>query len=344
MAADTARPKGERVLSLAITVPETTNLGTGYDHAFRLAQSAGMETPGEITFYWDEVEHRSLFGNISYRMPFLDTIKRYIHEFDMRPVVTISPIETLQSRMPRDLRSLPFDHPKVKARFGNLIRWVHSQTRDMRPWAVVIGNEFDLYLNQDRDKWREFEGLYLEAIKVIRTLPGWKKVPVALEATLPGLTRANSRMLQQLNRHSDIIGVSYYPITNDSVEPLSAIARDLDRLESLYPDKRFDFYQYGYPSSEHLGSSEERQRQFIELSFREWDERMDKIRILTFTWLYDLDIHQLVDNARRTTGAAPDKVFTEFLGTLGLLRRKAGDEKPAFAELKKQAEARGWTD
>ena len=65
---------------------------------------------------------------------------------------------------------------------------------------------------------------------------------------------------------------------------------------------------------------------------------------MTFTWLYDLDIEQMLDNARRTTGASPDRVFAEFLGTLGLLRRQPGDAKPAFRELREQARARGWID
>lgn len=333
----------ERVLSIAITLPETSDMATGYDHAFRLAQSAGMRTPGEITFYWDEVEQRSFFGNFSYEMPFLEVIKGYLDEFDMRPVITISPIETLESRVPEDLRDLPLDHPDVMARFGDLIRWVHGQTGDLDPWAVVIGNEFDHYLNHDAGNWAEFGALYREAIAVIRSLPGWEEVPIALEATLPNLIGPDRQVLQELNRHSDIIGASYYPVGDHGVDDLGVVTAALDRLEALYPGKRIDLYQYGFPSSEFLGSSDELQRRFIEYSFQEWDRR-ESLRIITFTWLYDLNVDQLIDNAVRTTGAEPDRVFTEFLGTLGLLRREAGDEKPAFAELRRQARARGWTN
>lgn len=334
----------ERVLSIAITLPETTDMASGYDHAFRLAHSVGMKTPGEITFYWDEVERRGLFGGISYEMPFLETIKGYLEAFSMRPVITISPIETLESRVPEDLRVLPLDHPDVLARFGDLIRWVHGQTGDMKPWAVVIGNEFDLYLNHEAEKWAQFDTLYREAISVIRSLPGWERVPIALEATLPNLIGPDWQVLQDLNRHSDIIGVSYYPVNDQGVEDLSVVTQALDRLEAIYPGRRIDFYQYGFPSSVYLGSSEELQRRFIEYSFEEWDRRGDRIRIITFTWLYDLNIDQLIENAVRTTGAEPDRVFTEFLGSLGLLRREAGDEKPAFAELRTQARARGWAN
>jgi len=335
-------PKEERLLSIAITLPETENMATGYDHAFRLAQAAGMKTPGEITFYWNEVEQRGFFGGISYSMPFFDIIKPHLDEFNMRPVITICPIETMESRVPEDLQGLPLDNPKVLERFAELIRWVHGQTQEMNPLAIVIGNEFDLYLNHDKDKWAQFKNFFLEALQVIRRLPGWEKIPIALEPTFANLAGPDKQVLQDLNRHTDIIGVSYYPLKGDRVDDLTALHRDLNKLEALYPEKRIDFYQFGYPSSRYLGSSEEQQRRFIEMSFKEWDRRKDKIRLLTFTWLYDLNTDQLIDNARRTTGMTPDKSFTEFLGTLGLLRRKAGDEKPAFKELKKQVRARGW--
>jgi len=343
MASDrTPIPDEGRLLSIAITLPETKNMATGYNHAFRLAQSAGMKTPGEITFYWNEVEQKSFFGSISYSMPFFETIKLHLDEFNMRPVITISPIETMESRIPKDLQGLPLDDPKVLERFAGLIRWVHSQTREMNPLAVVIGNEFDLYLNHDKDRWAQFKNFFMKALEVIRRLPGWEKVAVALEPTFANLAGPDWKILQDLNQHTDIIGVSYYPLKGDRVDDLTAIRRDLNKLESLYPKKRIDFYQYGYPSSAFLGSSEEIQRKFIELSFNEWDRRKEKIRIMTFTWLYDLNMEQLIDNSRRTTGVAPDKAFTEFLGTLGLLHHKAGDEKPAFNELKKQSKARGW--
>jgi len=338
-----AQPEtGERILSVALTLPETTDIGAGYDHAFRLAQSAGMKTPGEISFFWDEVELKNIFGKISYNMPFLELLKQFFKEFGMRPVITISPFETLNTRVPKDLRGLPLDSPKVIKRFSDFIRWVNSQTSEMDPLAIVIGNEFDLNFNHDPKKWEQFKVLYINSVKLIHSLPGWENAPVALEATFPNLIGPDKKILKEINRYSDIIGASYYPVTNNKVDEFNVISSNLDKLESIYPDKQIDLYQYGYPSSEYLGSSEEKQRQFVEFSFNEWDRRKEKIRIITFTWLYDLDMDFLVTEAVRTTGLKPDRPFTEFLGTLGFLRRKAGDEKPAFVELKKQSRKRGW--
>lgn len=332
-----------RILSIALTVPETTDLGAAYEHSFRLARSAGMKTPGEITFYWDEVEKRSLLGGISYSMPFLETLKSHLSSSGMRPVITLCPVETMESRVPSDLRDLPFDHPKLRERFAGLIRWVHGELDGLEPHAIVFGNEFDLFLNHDSERWRQFRVFHESALAVVRSLEGWQEVPVALEPTFANLTGPDWEVLREMNQRSDIIGVSYYAIKDGRAEDLSAIGRDLDLLERIYPGRRFDFYQYGYPSSDYLGSSEEKQRAFVAETFEEWDRRKPTIRLITFTWLYDLDVSQIVENARRTTGKAPDKSFTEFLGTLGLLRRTEGDAKPAFIELRKQAAKRGWT-
>lgn len=337
-----AQDKSEQILSIALTLPETTDIGSGYDHAFRLAASAGMMTPGEITFYWDEVEHKNILGKISYSMPFLDLLQKYFKEFGMRPVITICPFETLNTRIPKDLRGLPMDSPQVIERFSGLIHWVYKETKDMDPLVIVIGNEFDLALGHDSKRWAQFKNLYINSVKVIHSLPGWEKIPVALEPTFPNLVGPDKKVLKEMNAYSDIIGVSYYPVTNDKVDDFDVISRNFDILESIYPNKPIDFYQYGYPSSKYLGSSEEKQREFIEFSFDEWDKRKDKIRIITFTWLYDIDMSLLVSEAVRTTGLGPDKTFTEFLASLGMLRRKPNDEKPAFKELMKQVEKRGW--
>jgi arabinogalactan endo-1,4-beta-galactosidase len=134
----------------------------------------------------------------------------------------------------------------MQERFGGLIRWVYDETKDMQPLAVVIGNEFDVHLAQDQKKWGEFKNLYFSSYDLIHSLRGWEGVPVAIEPTFANLVGPNRQVLQDMNRKSDIIGVSYYPLKEGQVEPLLAIKRDMDMLITLYPNKRIDFYQYGY--------------------------------------------------------------------------------------------------
>jgi len=51
----------------------------------------------------------------------------------------------------------------------------------------------------------------------------------------------------------------------------------------VYPTKDVHFYQFGYPSSAAVGSSPEKQRQFVAESFRLWDRYAHRIKLLTFT-------------------------------------------------------------
>ena len=154
---------------------------------------------------------------------------------------------------------------------------------------------------------------------------------------------AHWQELQHINRHADVIGVSYYPLGDDEVDEPTVLPMDLARLFRVYPEKQVDFYQFGYPSSTRINGSLEKQRQFVQLSFDEWDRYKDKIRLITFTWLYDVQQSHVDTMAEDTLGGmTPSEAFNEFLGSLGLLGRRVGEEKPAFVELKKQASVRGW--
>ena len=109
--------------------------------------------------------------------------------------------------------------------------------------------------------------------------------------------------------------------------------------------KKFDFYQYGYPSSNKLNSSLEKQRQFVEETFKLWDKYKDKIRLITFTWLYDVQKVHLDSMTTETLGdITPTEAFSEFISSLGLHGRKIGEAKPAFNEIKKQLKLRNWQE
>jgi len=59
--------------------------------------------------------------------------------------------------------------------------------------------------------------------------------------------------------------------------------------------------------------------------------------------LYDLQATHIETVSETTLGdLAPAQAFSEFIGSLGLLGRHAGEAKPAFTELKRQLRMRGW--
>lgn len=163
---------------------------------------------------------------------------------------------------------------------------------------------------------------------------------VGTEPTFDGIMGPAKPFIQELNQHSDIIGVSYYPMgKNGNVKDPAVVHADFDALVSLYPDKPIYFYQYGYPSSTFLKSSEARQRRFIEETFKAWDRQASHILMIDFTWLHD----KSADDTQRDAlyYKIPGRQFTEFIGTLGL-RTHAGQDKQALRVLKAEAKARGW--
>ena len=110
-------------------------------------------------------------------------------------------------------------------------------------------------------------------------------------------------------------------------------------IESLYPNQPIYFYQFGYPSSDYVKSSEARQSQFIQEAFQAWDMHADHILMLDFTWLHDKSPEE-VKGFEQYYGFS-NRSFAEFLGSLGL-RTYEGTDKPAFQTLIREARLRGW--
>lgn len=343
-------PRGERLLAIAITPPQIDDpagFWPAYESALDLARVTGMDLPGVLPFGWGPTERRGLFGRVSYRDDKTTRLLDMLRARDMPIMVQIAPFSTLVSFIPEDLQTLPLDDPQVLDRLRGFVDWIHEQTRGMDVRAVNFGSEFDVFIAVnhagDPDAWARLDAMIAATRDHVRTLPGWEDVPFSIESTFDGLTGAHWQNLQRLNRHADLIGVSYYPVGDAGVRPPDSIAADLETLFRIYPGRSFDFYQYGYPSSERIGSSEELQRRFIVETFAAWDRNPGRIRLITLTWLYDVAPPVMEAMRAETLGElSPGEVFNEFILTLGLHGRRPGTAKPAFGELLEQMRKRGW--
>ena len=345
-------PKGSRLFSIAITPPEIENLSNfwnAYEEALDLAIATGIDLPGELAFTWSAIEKRGFFGKISYRDDNTTKAIEILQRKGLPVVITIAPFETANNRIPEDLKHLPYDHPQVMERWRKFIDWVYDVTNGLDVVAIVLGNEFDIHLSfqaaNGNDKWDEFERMTAQTKSYVKSLNRWKAAPFALETTYHGLTGSYRQELQRINQQADIIGVSYYPLDENSVHEPTILSKHLLDLFEIYPHKKIDFYQYGYPSSTLINGSLEKQRQFIAETFEQWDVYYDKIRLITFTWLYEVQQVHIDSMTTDTLGdISPSQAFVEFLGSLGLQGKTVGSEKPAFKELKKQLKLRGWSN
>ncbi len=348
---DEPAAKGERQISIAITTPALepgADFFAAYEDAVDLAVATGIDLPGELAIGWATAERRSLFGNIRFEDYGNERAIEIMRRKRLPVVITLMVFETAASRIPADLQALRYDDPKLLRRLHRYIDWVYSLTHDLDVRALVFGNEFDVRLAleaaRNRDRWAELERMIASVRAHVRAKARWRNTPFALEATYDGLTGAARDRLLQLNQQADVIGVSYYPLAENTVLAPAVLRDHFARLLEVYPTKDVHFYQFGYPSSTAIGGSAEKQREFVITAFRLWDHYKDRIKLITFTWLYDLQATDIDAVSEATLGdITPAQAFSEFIGSLGLLGRRVGDAKPAFTELQQQLRLRGWT-
>lgn len=320
-----------RILAIDVNMPEHSD----YVMAFKVAKSIGMQDVG-LSLDWRDLETTAL--HYDYQWP---TIANAFYPAANTSVsLTIRPIHTNRKVVPEYLMKTPMNDPEMISRFNDLLDAVLAKMPDVDISSLVIGSEIDIYLGKDAKQWKEYQEFF-EAVRghVKKRYPDLK---VGTEAKLEGLTGDSKKHLLELNKHADFIGASYYPLNADFyVKDPSVVRKDFKALVSVYPKTPIRFFQYGYPSSPRLKSSEAKQREFIRNTFKAWDEYAKQIEMIDFTWLHDLPKATLDAHAKYYGLSDPN--FLAFLQTLGL-RTYPGDgiDKEAFRALRAEAKARGW--
>lgn len=323
-------PKGDRRLGIDVNEAE----GEEYDAAFALAVELGMDEVG-LSLDWIDLEP----APGQFDGTWLEIANIYYPAWGMPLTLTLRPIHTGTLRVPDDLRDLPLDDPTMIARFEALLDFVFATMPDVTFSSLVIGSEFDAYLGNDAARWVQYTNFAQQTADYARSQrPG---LQVAFEAMYEAFTGPASQHLGALNAHAaDIIGVSYYPLEDDfAVQSPKVVAEAFATVAGAYPDKPIYFYQFGYPSSDLLGSSEAQQAAFIREAFAAWDAHADHIKMIAFTWLSEQS-SETVAGFEDYYGYS-DERFAAFLGSLGL-RYRDGTPKAALDALREEAAARGW--
>jgi len=307
--------------------------GEDYDAAFALATEIGAGEVG-ISLDWNQIET----APGEYDATLFDIMNVYYPAYDMPVSLTLRPVHTGTLQVPRDLRRTAFDDPEMIARFNALLDFAFEKMPDVEFSSIVIGSELDGYLGNNARRWEQYTSFARQTADHARSLrPG---VPVAFEAMYAGFTGPAAEHLQTLNEHADVIGLSYYPTNPDfTVRPPSTIADDLAPVLADYPGRPFFIYQYGYPSSEELGSSEELQAAFIRETFTFWDAHPAQIQMIDFTWLTEQSPQTVREFEAYYSFSSP--AFSAFLGSLGL-RHYDGTPKLALTALREEAAAHGF--
>ncbi len=326
---NTTLPKAERLLSIDITEGRDGDFNT----AFNLARGAGMEVT-ELSVYWDEIETSP--NNFNPDFDWLAIANSFYPTRSTAVSLTISVIDTTSARLPADLTGRDFDDPELIRRFKGLLDYTAARIPDLSLASISMGNEVDGYLNGE--KWEQYEDFFQAVSAHAREL--WPGVPIGVKATYDGLTGGAEEKLFSLNQTADAIFVTYYPLNrNFTVKDPEIVLTDFDTISRLYPDRSIYFLELGYPSGKKNDSSQSKQAEFIRRTFQAWDAHPEQIRLISFTWLTDID-PAAVKQHERYYGIS-NKGFASYLGSLGL-RTFNGEDKEAYHVLKEEAEKRGW--
>ena len=127
---------------------------------------------------------------------------------------------------------------------------------------------------------------------------------------------------------------TYYPLKDDfSAKEPGVVSQEIASLVSAYTDKPVYLLEAGYPSSASLGSSEEKQAQFVREMFKAWDIHRARLKIVNFIWLHDMSSREVA--ALEKYYGVSSTGFSGFLGTLGLRTHDGKDKQATLASMER---------
>lgn len=322
---------------LAIDVTE--NKDADYAAALAIAKDHGTRSV-DLSLDWTGLENADGLD-----MTWPEIANAYYPNESIRVRLIFRPVNTNHLTLPPDLAGRKLSDPVVIERFSKALAATHAAMPDTTIESVMIGNEIDGWLGADAERWSEWDTFYKAARSKEKSLWG-EAMPVGTIAMLSSCwDPAMRKRIQDAMTTSDIISLTYYPLTDGfQVLPPSSPKKHFAEAAAWFPGKPIELVECGYPSSPTCGSSQDMQAEFVRACFEAWDEQKDRIRLVSFAWLNDIDPNQAIayQDTYGMRGVDGAEEFSAFLASLGL--RTWGDDardKPALAALKHEAQARG---
>lgn len=328
---DDPLPRGARAVAVDVSLAD----GEEYNTAFTRARDLGADV-FMLSIGWEDIETAP--GVYAPSFDYLAVANGYYPTRNARIALMIGPIDTNVERLPADLKGRALDDPEVIARFHALLDHVFAKIPDLELDLLAIGNEIDISLGADTDRWEEYRRFHADVAGYARSLrPGLR---VGVKMTLNGLTGPMKEYAAAINAASDLILVTHYPLNGDfTVRDPEEIGDDVDKLVAAVDAKPIHFLELGYPSGSANNSSEEKQAEFIRETFLAWDRHAARIPFIAFGIMTDRSRSE-VESFGDYYGIDDEK-FLEYLRTLGL-RTHVGEDKAGWAALTEELEARGW--
>jgi exo-beta-1,3-glucanase (GH17 family) len=235
--------------------------------------------------------------------------------------------------MPTDFSiSTPFNDPAVISRFHTLLDQVIPYLNSSVKY-ISLGNEVDTYPFASSAEWLQYRELIEDARDYIHQFK--PDIKVGVTTTFDGFAGNASAQtasdVASLNANMDVIILTYYPTsTNFMARDPSEVSTDTAKMVSIAAGKPLVMQEWGYPSSNVLSGSEQKQADFITNTFIAWRQYgSNRIPFISFFKRRDWSTGDCATMTGQTSGQS----FYEFMCSLGLISNDGLTEKPAYTVL-----------
>lgn len=304
--------------------------GSGYADSFNLMASKGVNLFG-VTAKWSELEtspNAYALGDL-----LVNPIRIVDSDFPNYTnfVVVLKTLNTYQRDFPLDLANAPFDGDEVIVRFESLVDAIAKQRAMRKVSHILVGNEVDVYLSANREELNAYAVFLQSAVERIHQEMPWMKVGTVFTYNLLALV---PQVFDTLAPHCDFVAYTYYP--TDSMDetfqmrPPENAAADINLMASKAGQLPFAFTEIGYAASPTTGSSEERQKQFVEHAFDALKpyKTLGNLEFLVYHGLYDFPTEFCSQYAQQQ--GIDDTHLCEFMNSLGLQSYETGQPRLAW--------------
>jgi len=222
-------------------------------------------------------------------------------------------IDTSRKTVPAAYQGWDWDDQRLEAKLVDLFSALAQHTEGRARW-VTVGNEVDTYLKEHEGEIEPYARMLAALSPYLhRDFPN---APLTVNFTSEGESEFRGRYRSIVDQ-TQIDSINYYPINRDfTFRDPSTCGRELQNIIAAATGHPIVFQEMGYPSSAKLGSSEDKQGQFLDAVLHVLAANAGRVQAASFNWRGDLPdsvVHDLTSYYK----LGNNDNFREFLATLG---------------------------
>ncbi|NBB88881.1 MAG: hypothetical protein GVX96_03715 [Bacteroidetes bacterium] len=258
----------------------------------------------------------------------------------LQPFLLISAYDSGEPVVPDDLRDKDFDDPEFIQRFKNLMNWVIPLLVEYEGFLISISNEAENSFGEVPD----LENQLLYFLKEIKAHVHQinKNMPVTVTISEGSLDEDKPAVYELLDE-CDVACFNFYGAKSAFSPPFyylaqseSEIRSDIQRMIEVAGEKYVVIQELGmYSGNTTLNSSQETQRKFFEVFFKEMENEPQLRAAFNFQLVdWSPEVTAIFSEELVNEGASEEFVnqFAESLTTMGLIHYTDGSRKKAWNE------------